>query len=75
MKIITNNKKVCKVEGCNNKHLAKGYCAKHYERFRKYGDPIVVRKKNIIHTKKNSTLSKNIIGKNSFYFFISIKRA
>ena len=35
MKIITNNKKVCKVEGCNNKHSARGYCAKHYERFRK----------------------------------------
>ena len=28
-------KKVCKV--CGAKHLAKGYCKKHYEQVRKYG--------------------------------------
>jgi len=27
----------CKVEGCENKHKAKGYCEKHYMTFRKYG--------------------------------------
>ena len=31
--------KICKVDGCNKKHLAKGYCSKHYTRFIKYGDP------------------------------------
>lgn len=29
--------KICKVEGCNNKHKAKGYCAKHYMQQRQYG--------------------------------------
>ena len=30
--------KICKVEGCNNKHKAKGYCAKHYMQQRQYGE-------------------------------------
>lgn len=29
--------KTCSVEGCNNKHLAKGYCDKHYKQIKKYG--------------------------------------
>lgn len=29
--------KICKIEGCNNKHNAKGYCKKHYEQIRRYG--------------------------------------
>lgn len=29
--------KTCTVEGCNGKHLAKGYCRKHYYQFKKYG--------------------------------------
>lgn len=29
--------KTCKVEGCNGKHLAKGYCSKHYQQMKKYG--------------------------------------
>lgn len=32
--------KKCNVENCENKHLAKGYCQKHYAKFRKYGDPL-----------------------------------
>lgn len=28
--------KICKIEGCNNKHLAKGYCNKHYKQIQKY---------------------------------------
>lgn len=30
--------KQCSVEGCNNKHKAKGYCGKHYYQFKKYGE-------------------------------------
>ena len=30
--------KRCSVEGCNNKHKAKGYCGKHYYQFKKYGE-------------------------------------
>lgn len=29
--------KKCKVEGCNCKHHAKGYCSKHYTQVRRYG--------------------------------------
>ena len=29
--------KICKVEGCNNKYYAKGYCEKHYNQIRKHG--------------------------------------
>lgn len=29
----------CSLEDCSNPHDAKGYCATHYARFRRYGDP------------------------------------
>ncbi len=31
--------RICKIPNCNNKHFGKGYCEKHYLRFRIYGDP------------------------------------
>lgn len=34
--------KVCKVDGCNNEYFALGYCRKHYQKFKKYGDPLFV---------------------------------
>lgn len=30
---------VCKIEGCGKKHLGGGYCAMHYFRKRRTGDP------------------------------------
>tara|TARA_B110001454_G_scaffold88531_1_gene84704 strand:+ start:68 stop:871 length:804 start_codon:yes stop_codon:yes gene_type:complete len=32
--------RICSVKGCKNKHNAKGYCGKHYNKFKKYGDPL-----------------------------------
>ena len=29
--------RTCSVEGCENKHKAKGYCRKHYTQFRRHG--------------------------------------
>lgn len=29
----------CSVTGCKSPHLARTYCGKHYQRFRKHGDP------------------------------------
>lgn len=29
----------CKVEGCKRKHHAKGFCNRHYNKYRVYGDP------------------------------------
>lgn len=31
------NQRICSVEGCNHKHLAKSYCAAHYRRLWKTG--------------------------------------
>ena len=33
---------ICKILGCNRKHQAKGYCKKHYERFKKHGSPFYI---------------------------------
>ena len=30
----------CSVDGCGRPYSAKGYCKYHYEKFRKYGDPL-----------------------------------
>jgi predicted XRE-type DNA-binding protein len=30
----------CDIDGCKNKHKAHGYCVKHYERFKRYGNPL-----------------------------------
>ena len=32
----------CTVEGCESQVLARGYCGKHYTRFRKHGNPHTV---------------------------------
>lgn len=31
---------ICSVDGCKSKHNAKGYCGKHYRKWRSYGDPL-----------------------------------
>ena len=31
--------RVCSVEGCSTRALARGWCSKHYQRFRVHGDP------------------------------------
>ena len=35
--------KRCSVRGCQNLHLAKGFCDKHYKRWKKYGDPKIIK--------------------------------
>lgn len=32
--------KTCTIAGCGRKHVARGYCQTHYERFRRNGDPL-----------------------------------
>lgn len=36
-------KKQCAAPGCKDLSNAKGYCGKHYNRWRKYGDPLALR--------------------------------
>jgi hypothetical protein len=33
---------ICTVAGCGGAHKQQGYCPRHYNRFRKYGDPSVL---------------------------------
>ncbi len=40
------SKGTCSVEGCENPHRAKGFCAMHYRRWRYSGDPGVPERKN-----------------------------
>ena len=32
--------RICSIEGCGSVHEAKGYCSKHWQRFKKFGDPL-----------------------------------
>lgn len=36
---------ICSIEECGGKVLARGWCGKHYERWRRYGDPAKLRDK------------------------------
>jgi hypothetical protein len=36
--------KQCKVDGCENKVIARGWCNKHWQRWRIYGDPAIIKK-------------------------------
>lgn len=39
--VLGNEESLCKVDSCGTaKKLRCGYCEKHYERFRRYGDPL-----------------------------------
>jgi hypothetical protein len=31
----------CSVDGCDKPHRARGFCGSHYQRFRRYGDPLL----------------------------------
>ena len=39
--------KKCKVDGCTNKHYGLGYCNKHYQQFRKYGETLTAPIKDV----------------------------
>lgn len=44
--------KVCSIEGCGLKHVSRGYCRTHYYRFKRYGDPTVIKQ---VQSKNNTT--------------------
>jgi hypothetical protein len=34
--------KICSIDDCNNTHRARGFCANHYKRLMKWGDPLAM---------------------------------
>lgn len=56
---IHNPKKICKVTGCNNLHKGLGFCEKHYQRYKKYGSPYIV-KRNTRHTKFDADVNNMV---------------
>ena len=34
----------CSIENCNRKHHSKDYCKMHYKRYKKHGDPLIVKR-------------------------------
>jgi hypothetical protein len=40
-------KKECKIDGCDDPVRARGWCNKHWTRWWKYGDPLVIFKRHI----------------------------
>lgn len=40
------NKRTCSIEGCGNSHASYGYCDKHYRRWRKTGDALILLRSN-----------------------------
>ena len=34
--------KTCKIEGCEKRHVARGWCNMHYKRWKAHGDPLVL---------------------------------
>lgn len=54
---------VCTIEKCNGKHHSKGFCQKHYVRFRKYGSPL-----------KNISVTHGMSGTPEHWAWKAIKR-
>jgi hypothetical protein len=47
---------ICKIENCERKYYSKGYCLKHYMRFKKHGDPLFTSRH--YHNKSKSKIYK-----------------
>lgn len=33
--------RTCQIDGCDSRSLARGWCSKHYQRWKRHGDPLV----------------------------------
>jgi 5-methylcytosine-specific restriction endonuclease McrA len=36
------SERICSIEGCESLHMARGFCTKHYRRWKEHGDPLTV---------------------------------
>lgn len=41
---------VCVIEACSGTHFARGWCKKHYDRWRAHGDPLVTKRPELADT-------------------------
>ena len=53
------NRRKCSIEGCDAPHERHGFCAKHAQRFMRYGDPLFVTEKEIAVDKMRQSLARN----------------
>lgn len=60
--VLNNNKptRICSVSRCNREHIAKGFCAGHYQRWKKYG---AVGKLKLRLTLPGSTLEEKFLAR------------
>ncbi|MGI9535123.1 MAG: hypothetical protein ACR2NW_09240 [Thermodesulfobacteriota bacterium] len=54
--------KKCKINNCDVKHKAKNYCSKHYDMFRRHGDPFHKRVKRLINTCSIDNCNERCVG-------------
>ena len=47
--------RICSVDGCSSKHSAKGYCSRHYNIWKRYGDANASVKQNAPHGSGTTT--------------------
>lgn len=50
--------KLCSVKNCNEKHSGKGFCGKHYNKFKKYGDPLYIANPELAKKKMSDSQKK-----------------
>jgi hypothetical protein len=43
VEVLTMTKATCSIDGCEERHEARGWCNMHYRRWRAHGDPLRVR--------------------------------
>ena len=41
---VNRPSRLCSIPGCDQKHYAKGYCSKHWQRWRSNGDPYLAKR-------------------------------
>lgn len=60
-------KKICCIEGCNDRHHMGGYCTKHSKRFKRHGDP------NFLKVKRLSKRGEGHLRKDGYKLIYSKK--
>jgi G:T-mismatch repair DNA endonuclease (very short patch repair protein) len=49
--------KICSVDGCSNRHQAKGFCDKHYKKWRRHANPLAIADRQVTNEKISKALT------------------